>query len=296
MTHRVRGISEANRTLAKALGPLLVAAILTVFFVAIGVVAPVVGQATSSTATSTGQQGTSSISLSPSSDSVGATVTISGTGFAANRNLTATFDGSSLALGGNCLTNSGGVLSRCTFMVPPAGSGAHTITVTDGTGTARTSFTIPVITVPESTFLVTGTSVGLSFLTQLVTRRVVDLKAERRMKAEVAAFNKEKKEATLSKDKAKLEKIKKKELSVRQAQAKVSTARLKVTAITFVPLLGVYYLMASFLGGFNVVVAHSPVPIPLLVSPDGTMVLFWWYLLSSFAFSSLLTKLLQTTT
>lgn len=150
--------------------------------------------------------------------------------------------------------------------------------------------------IPESTFLVTLTSVGLGLITQFVTRYVVDLNAERKMKAEVAAFNKEKRDATTAGDKAKLEKLKKRELQVRQAQAKVSTARFKVTAITFIPLLGVYYLMASFLGGFGVIVAHSPIPIPYLVNADGTVSLFWWYFLSSFTFSTMLSKLLHTTT
>lgn len=157
-----------------------------------------------------------------------------------------------------------------------------------------------VFPIPESTFLVTLTSVGLGLITQFVTRYVVDLNAERRMKAEVGAFNKEKKDATTAGDKAKLEKLKKRELQVRQAQAKVSTARFKVTAITFIPLLGVYYLMASFLGGFGVVVAYSPIPICFgnLVCPvnNGTISLFWWYFLSSFTFSTMLSKLLHTTT
>jgi uncharacterized membrane protein (DUF106 family) len=205
----------------------------------------------------------------------------------------------SLSLSGTCTTNSAGGLSGCSFVVPndvvPGSS--YTVTVSDGTTTPLTAtFKIPVVTIPESTLLVTMTSIGLSLVTQLVTRRVVNLDAERRMKAEVSAFNKEKREATLKKDKAKLEKLKKRELSMRQEQAKVSSARLKVTAITFVPLLAVYYLMASFLGGFNVVVAHSPVPIPLLVGSQGIMALFWWYMLSSFTFSTLLTKLLHTTT
>jgi len=181
-------------------------------------------------------------------------------------------------------------------VVPNVPHGSYTVLVSDGTSSATAGFTIPVVAIPESTLLVTLTSVGLSLVTQLVTRRVVNLDAERRMKAEVSAFNKEKRAATLAKDKAKLEKLKKRELPMRQEQAKVSSARLKVTAITFIPLLGVYYLMASFLGGFNVVVAYSPIPIPLLVGTNGIMALFWWYMLSSFTFSSLLTKLLHTTT
>jgi uncharacterized membrane protein (DUF106 family) len=194
-----------------------------------------------------------------------------------------------------CTTNSVGSLSDCFFVVPHDPSGSYKVTVSDGTNNKMVTFTILAITIPESTLLITMTAVGLSLVTQLVTKKVVNIDAERRMRAEVSAFNKEKREATLAKDKAKLEKLKKRELPMRQEQAKVSSARLKVTAITFVPLLLVYYLMASFLGGFSVVVAHSSIPIPYLVGGGGTMALFWWYMLSSFTCSTLLSKLLHTT-
>ena len=86
---------------------------------------------------------------------------------------------------------------------------------------------------------------------------------------------------------------------MRNAHAKVSTARLKVTAITFIPLLVVYYLMATFLGGYGVIVAYSPVPIPIITAPTLNpaafeLSLFWWYFLSSFTFSTMLTRLLHT--
>lgn len=149
---------------------------------------------------------------------------------------------------------------------------------------------------PESTVTVTLTSLGLGLLTQTVTRVFVDLGKERKMKAELNAFNKEKKDATLAKDKAKQEKLKKKELAMRQAQSKVQLARTKVTFITIVPLFLVYYLMASFLGGYGSIVAFSPIPIPYLVGANGEMVLIWWYILGSFTFSSLLSRLLRTTT
>ena len=173
--------------------------------------------------------------------------------------------------------------------------------------TTTTSITTTLLTqaakypIPQATFIVTLTSIGLGLITQLVTRRIVDLKAERRMKAEVSAFNKEKRDATAAGDKSKLEKLKKRELQVRQEQAKVSTARFKVTAITFIPLLAVYYLMANLLGGFSVVVAFSPAPIPYLVDwlpvqGYGFLTLFWWYLISSFTFSTILSRALHTTT
>ena len=149
---------------------------------------------------------------------------------------------------------------------------------------------------PESTMVVTLTSVGLGLFTQLVTRRFVDLDAERRMKAELNAFNKEKREAQIAKDKEKLDKLKKKELAMMQARSKVQLARTKVTFITIVPLFLIYYLMASFLGGYGSIVAVSPLPIPYLVGSSGEMVLFWWYIIGSFTLSSLLARLMHTNT
>ena len=230
---------------------------------------------------------------------------VTGSNLVPNHEVTVKFSNKTTSMGltltGSCTTNSQGVLNGgsngpCYFKVPGVLSGSYNVTVSDGTNVKVLRFSVPTYQIPYSTLLVTATSIGLGLVTQLVTRRVVDLNAERRMKAEVSAFNKEKREATLAKDKVKLEKLKKRELPMRQEQAKVSSARLKVTAITFVPLLLVYYGMAFLLGGFGVVVAYSPIPIPLLVGVNGVMALFWWYMLSSFTFSTILTKLLRTTT
>ncbi|HUH82606.1 MAG TPA: EMC3/TMCO1 family protein, partial [Nitrososphaerales archaeon] len=192
--------------------------------------------------------------------------------------------------------------SNCNFWVPQdAAAGSHTVKVMAGTDNLTATFNVPGYAPPYSTVVVTLTSLGLGFVTQMVTRTVVDLDKERKMRAEVNAFNKEKREATLAKDQVKLDKLKKRELAMRQEQAKVSTARLKVTGITFVPLLVVYYLMATFLGGYGVIVAFTPIPIPVLAAPTliaGTyeVSLFWWYFLSSFTFSTMLSRLLHTTT
>jgi uncharacterized membrane protein (DUF106 family) len=292
LTKRARGAGSTDTgTRLSLLAMLTVGAAL----VGLTTVMPALAQSATTATTATQPTLSASISLNHNTEGAGTTVVISGSGLVPNHNVNATFGVKSIALSPACTTNSTGKLSGCSFVVPNVSPGSYVVTVSDGTNSPTASFTIPAVAIPESTLLVTLTSVGLSLVTQVVTRRVVNLNAERKMKAEVSAFNKEKREATLAKDKVKLEKLKKREVPMRQAQAKVSSARLKVTAITFIPLLGVYYLMASFLGGFNVVVAHSPIPIPLLVGPDGTMVLFWWYLLSSFAFSSIISKLLHTT-
>jgi uncharacterized membrane protein (DUF106 family) len=150
--------------------------------------------------------------------------------------------------------------------------------------------------IPATTFIVTATALALGIATQILTLRLVDLKAERRMRAEISQFQSEMREAVRAKDKAKEERLKKKNLQIQQMNTKVSTARLKVTAITFVPFLLLYYLMAGFLGGFGVTVAYSPIPIPYIVSATGTVPLFWWYSISSLTFSPMLTKLFGTST
>ena len=246
-------------------------------------------------------QNPTKITLNPSTDISGTRASISGQHFQANQAVTVTFGSSQLNLNGTCVTDSTGAFSGCTFWVPNVSSGTYSVTVTDGTNSASANFKVPGYSPPLSTIVVTVTSVSLGLVIQLVTKKVVDLDAERKMKAEVNAFNKEKREATIANDKVKLDKLKKRELQVRQAQAKLSTARFKVTLITFVPLIAVYYLMATFLGGYGVIVAYTPLPLPVFagtgLSPTVFQVsLFWWYFLSSFTFSTMLSKVLHTTT
>jgi uncharacterized membrane protein (DUF106 family) len=257
------------------------------------------------TATTATSANAAAISLTPGTDIAGTMVTISGQMLSPSQNISVSFGSTQLAFGalnGTCATSSTGTLAGCNFWVPKnATPGSYTVTVTAASSSAHVTFTVPQYSPPLSTLIVTATSLSLGFVTQVVTRKVVDLNKERRMRAEVNAFNKEKREATLAKDKVKLEKLKKRELAMRQEQAKVSTARLKVTGITFVPLLVVYYLMASFLGGYGVIVAYTPIPIPVIAAPTLTasifeVSLFWWYFLSSFTFSAMLSRLLHTTT
>jgi uncharacterized membrane protein (DUF106 family) len=150
------------------------------------------------------------------------------------------------------------------------------------------------IAIPESTLIITLTAVSLGFMSNVATRLLVDLKKERRIKAEVAAFDKELKQAVADKDKDKEEKLKKKKTQMDQMRLKASTGRFKVVLVTWLPFIAVYYLMANFVGGFAQAVAFSPIPIPYIVAANGSMVLIWWYFLSSLSFATLMTKLLGT--
>ncbi|MDG6953389.1 MAG: DUF106 domain-containing protein [Nitrososphaerota archaeon] len=269
------------------------------------------------------------VSLSTGSDIPGVYVVISGQNLPAGKNVSAVFGTSPLPLTNSttkqpgCQTSSKGTVSGCTFWVPNLAVGHYDINFTAGGTTVVDKFAVPQYAPPVSTIIVTVTSISLGMVTQLVTRKVVDLNAERRMRAEVNAFNKEKREATmalqrakatLSKDKEggsqakaavakeqdKLERLKKRELAMQQEQLNVQKARFKVMGITTVPLILVYYLMATFLGGYGVVVAFTPIPIPVITGVTQSpaiydVSLFWWYFLSSFTFSTMLGRLLHTT-
>ena len=157
------------------------------------------------------------------------------------------------------------------------------------------------LAIPESTLIITCTAVFLSFCSNVATRLLVDLKRERRMRAEVAAFDKELREAISKKDKDKEEKLKKKKPQMDQMRLKASSGRFKVVLVTWLPFIIVYYFMGDFVSGCHFpsicvssVVAYSPLPIPFIVAANGSMVLIWWYFLSSLSFATLMTKLLGT--
>jgi uncharacterized membrane protein (DUF106 family) len=150
------------------------------------------------------------------------------------------------------------------------------------------------VPIPEATLIVTLTAVGLGFASNVATRLLVDLKKEKRMRAETAAFDKELRDAQLKKDKSKEEQLKKKKPQMDQMKLKASTGRFKVLIVTWVPFIIVYYFMAGQLGGLNRIVAYSPIPIPYIAGVGGAMALFWWYSLSSITFGTLLSKLLGT--
>ncbi len=83
------------------------------------------------------------------------------------------------------------------------------------------------IGIPEATLIVTLTALGLQILSNIVIRTLVDLKREKRLRNEVAAFDKELREAISKKDKDKEEKLKKKKPQVDKMRLQASTGRLE---------------------------------------------------------------------
>jgi len=164
---------------------------------------------------------------------------------------------------------------------------------------------------PDSTVILTVTAAAFAFLNNLLVRQTVDLDAERRMKAEIAAYRKELNAARKAKDQKEIDRLMKKQTAINQLNLKISNARLKVSIYTIVPFFIIYYLMLNIVGGNPA--AFSPVYIPylmftslstsqinsgahLLLNGGVYVTAFGWYFLSSLWLQQIMTRLLKTAT
>ena len=83
-------------------------------------------------------------------------------------------------------------------------------------------------------------------------------------------------------------------------KAKASFSRMKIMLITYVPFIAVYYFIGTILlPGLSTPVAYSPIPFPCIasiciVNENGQIPLFYWYMISSFSFSALISKVMGT--
>ncbi|MGD0995331.1 MAG: hypothetical protein ABR909_07385 [Candidatus Bathyarchaeia archaeon] len=92
---------------------------------------------------------TPSITLTPNYGGPGATITLTGYGFAVDSPMTATFDGSPLTLIGTTTTDSTGYFT-CTFQVPSETNGGYTVIATDNQGASADNSLNPFTVTPES--------------------------------------------------------------------------------------------------------------------------------------------------
>lgn len=136
----------------------------------------------------------------------------------------------------------------------------------------------PYSNIPDSTLLTLGIAVGLGLLSSTAAKLLVDYKMVRSTMKEVQAWRKEMDRAKKANDEQTLSKLMKKSQAMMKLQSRASMEQMKVTAVTFVPFLLIWYLINNALGGR--VVAVAPFPLPII----GTqLTFFYWYFLSSFA-------------
>jgi uncharacterized membrane protein (DUF106 family) len=136
----------------------------------------------------------------------------------------------------------------------------------------------PYIPVPQSTLFTVAVAIALGLTSSTVARLLVDYDMIRSSMREFQAWRKDMDKARKANDNQAIAKLTKKQQAMTKLQARASMEQFKVTAVTFVPFLLLWYLLNAVFGGH--VVAKAPFPLPLV----GTQLNFIsWYFLSSFA-------------
>jgi uncharacterized membrane protein (DUF106 family) len=136
----------------------------------------------------------------------------------------------------------------------------------------------PYSSIPDSTLLTLGIAVALGLLSSTAAKLLVDYNMVRSTMKEVQAWRKEMDRAKKANDEQTLSKLMKKSQAMMKLQSRASMEQMKVTAVTFVPFLVIWYLVNNALGSH--VVAVAPFALPII----GTkLTFFYWYFLSSFA-------------
>jgi len=131
---------------------------------------------------------------------------------------------------------------------------------------------------PQSTLFVIGLAILLGLTSSSAAKLLVDYDMIRKTTKEFQAWRKEVDAAKKANDNQTLNKLMKKQQAMMKLQSKASMEQFKVTAVTFVPFLLLWYLFNAVFAGQ--VVAVSPWALPIA----GINLNFVsWYFLSSFA-------------
>jgi uncharacterized membrane protein (DUF106 family) len=132
--------------------------------------------------------------------------------------------------------------------------------------------------IPLSTLFTIGVAACMALISSTAAKVLVDYDMVRSTMKEVQAWQKELNAAKKAKDEQTTSKLMKKSQAMMKQQSRASMEQMKVTAVTFVPFLLIWYLLNAVLGANTV--AFAPFPLPIM----GTSLrFFYWYLLCSFA-------------
>lgn len=137
---------------------------------------------------------------------------------------------------------------------------------------------------PLSTLFTIGVAIVMSLISSTAAKLLVDYDMVRSTMKEVQAWQKELNAAKKAKDEQTVSKLMKKSQAMMKQQSRASMEQMKVTAVTFVPFLVVWYTLNAVLGHYPV--AYAPYPLPFLsavTSLGVPLTFFYWYLLCSFS-------------
>jgi uncharacterized membrane protein (DUF106 family) len=148
----------------------------------------------------------------------------------------------------------------------------------------------------QYTALVVLMAIGVNLISAVGRLKLTNIEKMRRYTAEMKAFRSELNAAMKEGNKQKQEKLKKKQQQMQKMQAEMSMENLKPGLLFALPFFGLYYLMVQFLAPHVCALAISPITIPLVVTTiPVVMPFFWWYMICSFTFSTIITRLLGLT-
>jgi len=132
--------------------------------------------------------------------------------------------------------------------------------------------------IPDSTLLTIGVAAMMALISSSAAKLLVDYDMVRSTMKEVQAWQKDLNAAKKAKDDQTVAKLMKKSQAMMKQQSRASMEQMKVTAVTFVPFLIIWYLLNAVLGHHPV--AYAPFPLPMMGT---TLTFFYWYLLCSFS-------------
>ena len=146
---------------------------------------------------------------------------------------------------------------------------------------------------PGATVAILLIAMSLTFLTSLVNRLLTNREQLNAWRREVSAWNAEFKKARKSGDKKLLAKVQKQQPRIMKLQSKMMWQSFKVSLIFMIPFFLLWQLLIGRYGGFSV--AYLPglgekaiINLPILGSVPS---LIWWYMLCSFLFGLIFSRL-----
>lgn len=147
--------------------------------------------------------------------------------------------------------------------------------------------------IPLSTIFILLLAAAITLLTSLANRLLTDPEQTKAWRKEIAEWNSELRKAQRSEDKKRVEKLMKKQQQILKLQSKMMWQSTKVMLMFFVPLIIIWQILGGYYG--TTPLAYLPGVGPDLPIPLFTHSLLWWYMLCSFFFSTMFSKLLGLT-
>jgi len=140
-------------------------------------------------------------------------------------------------------------------------------------------------------FLVMGLSFVVALFTTLVSKKMVDWKQFKEIKAKVTEYNKELRAAQKKRDMKQVYKLQQRQPEIMKLNSTMMSQNMKPTIIIMVVLLPLWFFISGIFKGWVVAWLPFSLDLPFV----GQLVVFgmgWWYFLNSLAFSQILRKII----